>query len=264
MQDLYKKWMNGEVFSFKGKNFVPEVKLVGELSLYKHLNDEEEAEIRSTSEIIEIIENIKDKFDTIALHFGYQFNADYDSVLALIGFIHRRFNGKILTSSPEEIVFLSIRGGRTIEEVLEDLKKMGVQNILGYVTPSIVNSPFYSDEDELMLDDRHHIYEIILKMGFSIDYPFNLGQIETEDEFEEMKNFAKNNTFSSIILQPNPLIDTNEKFDYLRGQKLFLSLFENGEVPFYRTNELLTKNAGNYFVSVFDEIREIDGILLKK
>lgn len=233
LNELYKKWCSGESIDLisKSPNKVTQ-ETIAEISLYKYIDHPElDAALISTSEITSLLEKFKtDGLSKLMVHYSFYFNAEYDDVLTLIGFIKRRFEGTVYAFSPEEIIFLSIRGNKSFEEVITDLKKEGIENIWGFVPPSIINSNYYSDEDELVIDDRNALLPILIKENISFSYPFNLGAVDFEEEFIDMVNFIRENNIQEIILQPNPLIDTDEVFNYERAQEIFLSLFENGIV----------------------------------
>jgi hypothetical protein len=217
---------------------------IGELSLYKFIDHpSKDAELLSVPELTEKLKAFQATgIDELVLHYGHFFNADYTDMLTLIHYAHQWFEGKIYTLSPEEIVFLAIRGDKTVDEVLDDLKLEGVSNILGFLPYSIVQSKYYADMDELLIEDRHHVFNACIHRKIEFIYPFNLGQVEFEDEFTEMINFIETNSVKQIILQPNDLIDTDQKFDYTIGQRVLSKIYSkfllplHMEIPIYYSN----------------------------
>lgn len=219
---------------------------VAEISLYKYIDHEsKDAELLSAAELGDMLKQLnKEGSETLILHYGHFFNADYTDVLTLIHYAHQWFDGSIFALSPEEIVFLAIRGDKDIQTVIADLKKEGVSKILGFLPYSIVQSKYYADMDELLIEDRHTLFELCEKEGFSFNYPFNLGQIEFEDELTDMIDFVTERKGISIVLQPNDLIDTTQTFDYNLGQLMMHELGISYEIPLHMPVETFYTNRG--------------------
>ena len=254
--ELYELWTSDKPVSLIQKDLkAPKTEAVAEICLYKQIDHEDlDAVLLTTSEVSLALKTAEENgYEKLIVHYGYYFNAEYDSVMALIGFIQRRFKGTVYALSPDEVIFLSIRGSKSVKDVLEDLHKEGIKHLWGYITPSVNNSKYYSDEDELMVDDRHHFYEMMSAAHIKAEYPFNLGSADYEDEFIDMVNYVSEHSSEHVILQPNPLIDTDVQFNYARAEEIFLSLFPDGKVPLNRIGtETCLATHGGYVYNLYD------------
>lgn len=225
----------------------------GEICLYKYIDHKtKDAELLTASELKEQIDYFEDQnIETVVLHYGHYFNADFNDLMTLNHYAIEWFSGQIISFSPEEIIFLAIRGDKTIEELVMELAGHGTNKVLGFLPQRIVESNYYADMDELFIEDRHAIFEILLKHGISFNYPFNLGQIEFAEEFEQMLDFVKKHRIQEVVLQPNPLIDTDERFDYEKAQALMTHILDR----FYLKNELINSNSQHYTAFFFPKLR---------
>lgn len=244
---LYQHYIQNQVdLSKLSETQAPIPNRIGELSLYKFIDHpSKDAELLSVPELTEKLKAFQATgIDELVLHYGHFFNADYTDVLTLIHYAHQWFEGKIYALSPEEIVFLAIRGDKTVDEVLDDLKLEGVSTILGFLPYSIVQSKYYADMDELLIEDRHIVFEACLSRNMNFIYPFNLGQVEFEEEFIDMVNFINTHSIKQIILQPNDLIDTDHQFDYTIGQAVLSEISTNYFVPLHMNITVFYSNLG--------------------
>ncbi|MCB0278309.1 MAG: hypothetical protein KDD94_02320, partial [Calditrichaeota bacterium] len=181
----------------------------------------------------------------ICLHYGYFFNADYQSVLAYTEFLIKRFSGDLYCFSPEELVYLSIIAHKDIDEIISDFKRIGVQKLLGFLPKSIIESSFYAEDDELLIEDRHIIFEKLLTNGIDFDYPFNPSQIETAEELEEIVSFVERHQLKKIIIQPNRPIDSDYPFNYEQAQFFASELFADFAIPLIEIKRVFDFYTGN-------------------
>jgi hypothetical protein len=198
----------------------------GEFCFYKYIDHpDKDAELVTATDIKAAIDYFNaNNVKNVVLHYGHYFNADYDALFSHLHYFKSWFDGNLFVFSPEEIVFLAIMGNKDVDDVIEKLASEGFKHILGFLPDSIADSKYYADDDELFIEDRHVILDKLRDKGLSFIYPFNIGQAETIEEFQEMIDYVNTRDINEIILQPAKLIDTDEDFDYMQGQCVMKAL----------------------------------------
>lgn len=229
-------YLAGDALALPAPTELTKIFRIAEISAYKWVADtEKDATLINAGELRQMIDAAANA-DAITFHFGHYFNAVPSDVISLLHYCLEWAECPVYVSSPEEIAFLAIRADLPITETLDWLKEAGTTQILGFLPPGIVDSPYYADMDELLLDDRHQILTDCSDRGIQWNYPFQPGNLEFEDEFVDCHSFMQAHPEAEIILQPNPLIDTESIFDYENGQALAHAFGIQVTLPIYRIN----------------------------
>jgi hypothetical protein len=237
------------------------VKNIIEISLYKNIESlDKDASLLTSFEIKEQIDEAKaNGFKRLLVHYGYYFNAEYQSVINFSEYINKQFDGDIYFFSPEEIVFLAIRANKTYEEVILDLKRIGVRKVFGYLPKTIIDSNYYANDDELFIEDRHAILDCLIENNIEFQYAFNLGQVEDVDDLKAMYDYVTKNGIKEIVLQPIRLVENHDNFNYEQAQLLLQQILPHFEIPLnmLATNTKIFINNGSYNHYSFDENNKV-------